>query len=640
MRAPRLLAGLLLVGTVSVVGPAHGQVARVDWGAGELGLRFDGTRSRVIDTSVSNTADFVEWLQIPLSGSLFDRRIFSYDLNLRPTLQQRNQSEFVETLAGRQLDMAFRARLLSAQPINLAVSASRGTGSSGGGFGSQRDFVNTIQGVTLFWRNRFFPASVEYTRRSADEEWINVPGATALRVGYDLERLQLLARSSKATVNAQRIVYDDRVGPNDMDTWTVFARHEFRWGRGSRLASSFDDLSETGRTERSRRTWSERLRLVHGDWLNSDWHYRRSFHRTGNASSLSEGYGSGFQGRIGRWANLGLRYSHYVSRVGSARNTLRELTPSLRVQFGLPWRARLTAGGSLTFEGRTLEGDTLPSVPVVDEAHTVPPGRSFTLDETDVALASVTVTSADGTVTYTLETDYVLVEVGPVVRVDVPPGSRVEVGATVLVSYRFRARLSERPEAQRAEYDVSLAAGPVLLRHRRRRRDARDGDPLDLPTRVGLSDYDESRTSLEFRDVTSFGRIDLSASLHERERLSRETQVLDAGISYTPPSLGQMQASFSLYGSDSRTGGLRARSASLHTSVAWSLTRTLWLRGTSEGFVWRQTDTGTQRFLSGGLTAIWKLDFNEVELRYAHHRRDFVTLHQVDRFSLGFRRRF
>lgn len=84
------------------------------------------------------------------------------------------------------------------------------------------------------------------------------------------------------------------------------------------------------------------------------------------------------------------------------------------------------------------QGDLAGQTPIFQEAHIYTLGVPILLDNQFVDTASVTITDATGLILYTEALDYFLLPQGNQLRVDIPVGSLILPGQTILISYSFR----------------------------------------------------------------------------------------------------------------------------------------------------------------------------------------------------------
>ncbi|GAB4154964.1 MAG: hypothetical protein Fur0037_23460 [Planctomycetota bacterium] len=113
----------------------------------------------------------------------------------------------------------------------------------------------------------------------------------------------------------------------------------------------------------------------------------------------------------------------------------------LEGSFEMAYRKRTSFGAiGLTYRPTVYRqeetGGSLP-VPVIDEPLTYTAGVPMFLRFFNADPTTVFVTDSLGTTNYVQPADYVLVQEGPRTRIDIPVGSRILDGATILVDYTY-----------------------------------------------------------------------------------------------------------------------------------------------------------------------------------------------------------
>lgn len=637
-RALRRHAVLLLATLSGGAAPLAGQaLVGLARGGGEIGAELEGLSNRAGPDAAAAARDLRGWLAVPLRGAVAGGRVLDWTLTVRPVFQQRRQPGFGSDLAARQLDVTFGARLLGRRPFNVSLDGLRAAGTSAGGYGSRREFATSQVGATLFWRNHVFPAELGLRRRELRDQWITTPGASPLFTSYVQREVRFSARSSKATVDWVQGRYDDRAGEADMGYRQVGLQHAWRWGRGSRLESTWQDHRQDGLLPAGRRQWRERLQLRHGSRLGSDHFVERSTARMREQDTRSAGWGTGLAARLGGGASAHLALARHSARAGPARLSLLTLTPRLGVGGGLPGGFHATVSAAVGLERRRTSGAAEPVFAVTDEPHAVPPARSFTLDQARVEPGSVMVRSADRAVVYAEGADYAVVVTGDITRLDVTPGGRIEPGQIVLVSYRHRVPAPGRAGATRFELDLAVERRGLALRHHTTARRASGETGAVL---AGVGGYEESRTGLDLRRPTRFGELAVETGLRRSTRAGTRATEWQAGAALAPPALGPINLSHAASWSRTRAGDETVTATTLAATATAAVRANLTVRLAVESLWWDRSGASAQRFRSLSLGADWRAGAVELGGRAEWHRRRYVTRSGESRLTLRAVRRF
>lgn len=606
---------------------------RMAGGFGEAGFRIDGEQIAFRPGTGSSGVELREWFQIPLSGVLFGPGAVAYDIAFRPTFQQRYQTNVDNPLQARYLDANGRLGLMPGRSLSLQLTGARATGSSSGGFGGRQEFHRTQLLGSLGWQNPYLMAQLTAARRTSDDRWWDAVGGSPLQQVAVERSLGLSLNNSKTQIDVQRLDYQDRINAFQYQTWNGAGLHTLRWGKGSRLLSSYELGEQSGSFENSRRAWSEQLHLQHTRAVATEYYYRQNRTAVGVVAGRSDAYGGRVSVRPVPWAALSFEASQAVGNNDGTRREVTAFSPGAGVTIPIAAGVSFSGSGLTSFESRDSRG--APDVPVAvpDEPHIIPAGRSFTLDQAPVDTASVLVRNASGSLIYQRDADYLLVPVGPAVRIDVPPTSRIVVGDQVRVSYVYLAPAADGPSVA-FEYDLGLRWPFGDLSHRRSRRAARSGaDP------GGLADFDDQRTSLRLFGHAARGQVSLEASRRDVDRaqqLQHDTQVAGSWVR----SFALLSLNFGVGWSTAHLGPTRADALNGSVGVGWNVSPALRLQGRFEGLQWDQTGAGIQRYLSAALELQWWLGRLQTDVRFEHHYRDYVALQVIDRLSVQMLRRF
>ena len=626
---PIVLAGLLWAG------PVEAQFIKVS--GGQLGGRLEAGQSGEPSARMTGVTEYRFWFELPIRGAIFDPKILTYDIGLKPIFQQRYQDGYVEPLGGKTLDLTFGVRLLPRKFVSFSLAGSRASGSTSGGFGSARDFQVSNLRADFHVRFKPLPVQLAYSRGAVSESWSNLPGQVPLLTENARRELWILASNSKTSVMIRRLIYDDVVDMSDLQTWSVLLTNTQRWGKGSDLKSRYDYADQRGRTDANRKLWSERLHLQHTTWLSSDHTLRRMTNRlNGDTPVSSTSWSTGFDARIGRRVSVGAQLARSTAGFERSRQSILTATPRVGANFHITPNLRVRTSVLGGIEWR--QGGTGGTVPVVDEDHQVPPNRSFTLDQPNVVTSSLMLRDPATSNEFLVGIDYVVTQTGSFLRIDVPPGSRIQVGQTVLATYQFRVLREGDNRAIRLDYDVSVNWGHLALHHGRSLRSSER--PPELGNAVGISDFDEMRTTARWSSGTPIGHLTADAGLRWSQRQGRRTNSADAAAQLVLPPLARLQPTIGSTWSATQTDTVMIRSLSLDGGAEWMAMRGLVFRAMVSGFFWYEAGTPTQRFLSATLSADWRINGIAVGLRAEHHRREFLRRQFTSRLSLQLVRYF
>ncbi len=283
------------------------------------------------------------------------------------------------------------------------------------------------------------------------------------------------------------------------------------------------------------------------------------------------------------------------------------------------------------------QDDLQGSVPAIDEAHVVAAGAPIFLANQNVDLPTIVVTDATGLVVYVLGLDFLTSQQGSLARIDIPIGSNIAAGQTILVDYSF----FPNPAIRFRSVSNTTHVGFQYL------------DWADV--RLGLSDVDQDllegtdngliqdsqRTSAGLRvfhwgatlgaeyerwasDILPFERTSGFASyqrtLLENVFWSVQADVFHTRFSDQAESENGVSASTSVY-------------ANMGTNLRWDL------RGEWHDIDYR-TDSGTGVMMEASLNRRFRAVEGSLGLRYSDEEFDVATDQRIAAFLFSIRRRF
>lgn len=619
--------------------PATAQgVFRFQPGGGELGSDNRGVWTSYGDSTLSRSLEFVGWVAVPVGGVFLDPRLLSWRATFRPELRRTDYTGAPALLRGSAFNWSGSAQLFGSRPVGLLVDGGRGRSVSEGGFGFRSEARSSSLGASLTMRNQWFPMLLSWRRQSTTNDWRSEVSGDAFQTAFDTRTLRFTGTSTKTSILVERTVQDDRTGPVDFRGWTVLLNHTAHWGKGSSLQSSYELGDQSGLFGFQRRQWTERLRLQHTRSVATAWSWRRGTTASrGQSSQLTTLTGDATVGLFRHLSfSLAATRDRTVFATGREHATL--LQPRLSLDWPLARRVRLWASGGAGHQWRNLQGAAELTVPVLGERHLVSPSRRFTVDLPDADPTTVVVRREDQSVVYQEGSDYLVVVEGSVLRVDVPPGSRILVGETVLVSYRARLAGDFRDEATVTDLNATFTAGPLQLHHGANTRSSRIGS-AQADAR-GYGEYHENQTTLDLRVGTPLGLLTLDAARLRRKRPRDDTRERRVGVTLGDRGGGRWQTSIGGFYSWAETNEVTVTSLSGTATLGWMITRTLRAHLSLDGLRWQDSRGLTDRFVGGMLDVEWRLGQIETLLRAEHQRRVDGSSYVLNRLSLRTVRRF
>lgn len=638
---PSWLTGTTILVAISMLAPsgdAAGQgLLYRQARAGEIGVSAEGfwRQNGALDMTLNRT--FRQWIKLPLRGVVLDRRFLSYNLTVRPTFRQNLSPGVPNALTSREFSFDFGADVLSAQPVSLVLSAGRTNGNTSGGFGSDGEFTAASMGGVLNVRFAPLPARLSYFSRSSTNLWLAQPSAAPVTWSNNTRTLAVVLENSKLRLGAERLLFDDRIQPNDFAVWNLNASHRFRWGKGSRLQSSFDRTSRSGVNPYSRQTWRERAHVQHTRVSSTQLGFQRHTSQTMAGSSSANTWNASFSTRVKQWLNAGLTGAARTSRFGANGERVLSGGPTAGLNFRLPLEIRFNAGGMFGYERRMREFSPDVMFEVVDQRHPVDATRSFILPQSGIDTATVRIRSEDLTLQYINNFDYTVLVLADLVEIVILPGSRIQVGDVVLVSYQFAPPDDPSGRLLIGRYNVGLSKAGFSLRYGRIIRNSEEQTPAAT---VALGALDETRINLSGRVALPIGRLDIDLA-----RISRTSSALNFTAYEGNTSLG-FSLRRALFGSvgvnarHSRQGSRTLMSQTAYVSMNWIVGRAARVTGRLQAWDLELDGRNADRSIGGNVDANIRIAAIDINMQYWYNVRTIPDSVTRSRLAVRLVRRF
>lgn len=635
----RLLVHLAVMTAVVAGAPsaAPAQWIRINHGAGELGVEARDERASYDGQRGASGTVFREWMNVPLSGTILSSRLLSYSLNIRPTWGQQTVFGQPARFDARSVGLGGAANILPAAPVSLSLFVDRMSGGMQGGPGSTTNSETSTGGATLRLRSSVFPIFADWNTRSTNDFWQAASDQVPVYRNETLRVLRITGQSSKLTTTLERMHFVDRVGTLGFSSLGGTALHYLRWGKGSSLQSMFEAISRDGRDAQRRRSFSERLLLQHTSALATNYEVdqRRAVGPGNEFSTLAGSAGVRFQPRP--WVSAGLRTSSSSSSFATGSLGSVAVVPSFSLNAKLPGGAQFSGSVSAGYERLSQRLPSDSWIQIADEPHTVDRSRGFVLAHERGDAATLTVYSPEHTIAYLSGIDYRVTVLGDVVRIDVPLASRIVVGGTVVVSYRYAAPTAGEHDLRSADAAASLFIGGFSLTQSASLRRSRTLRGADYD-RVGSGD--DYVLTAGFHRPTAIGRFDLDASRRARENSRSDYTSTELRVGFAPRSIGAVQSSLGASIGRTATVGQEVRIATSNATVNWTPTAATHVLASMESWLWAPTGLQAEKTYLWSAELGWAVGGIEADLRYVFQRRTAAVNNTQRRLFGRFKRRF
>jgi hypothetical protein len=635
-RAAALLAPALLAASSPL--PAWGQrVVELTRNAGEIGVDYQGVARGYGDGRPSTNMEYRQWVQIPIAGSVLAPHVLSYRLVVRPLFTQTTATGLERPLSSRHLGSDFNMSLLEAKPLSFHTSISRNAGRTRGGFGGESDFAVSSLFAQTQLRSVYVPLRLSYGQRDVRDHWRASLDASPILRDERHTTTQLTWQSSKTALRLEHLTLEDRVGALDFTARRGNFSHQLRWGKGSTAESLVEYEDRVGDAAQRRTLWTERLQLRHTSAVSTNYFLSRSASEFGGRVSRAQSFGGGFSFRVSRWLSTSASAGQHASESPAGRSDSYVIAPRFDVTFTPVRRVQVSAGFAGGYERQALDIPVNALIDVLDERHVVDLRRTVTLKNPRADPASLIVRSADQTITYTVGIDYRVVETGPLLQIQILPGSRIAVDDVLVLSYQYAPLPGRRRQILDRAFNARVSIAGLSLHHARSVRDAQalvavEGElPPDSRSEV---------TELRLSHPTWLGTLDFSARHRHQQEVFGDYLDQELRLSLAPPRVKKVETSVGLVASDGATDNRHLRVLSASTTIALSVTSALRLHANADAWLWRLDDEPDQRYLNGLVAIDWRIGQIETRWRYEHQRRRAALAGDQTRISGYVVRRF
>ena len=635
--------------------PAHAEYAGLNYYierprlAADLYYRMESYENQTPYVSTQTTTRTLnERFDIETGGFVYHPALMTFKLRLSPEWQQEldqydpGSDQTTDTfLLGYSLDMSF----MESKPYSLDVFARRQLSTLTTSIAANSDTESDAYGATLRLKYPVLPTTLALIHSTIDQSgyyvahevhddaYLNMRHSrpsndTTLNVIWrTTDRTALGSTNNTENLfgllqNLYRITPDNRVLLNSSLTFRD-AKSEVSSSSGDVFTSSGIDLSENLTWQHSN-TFSTYYNLLLSQDTTESSRLDQSLVTTIDRSSLMAGLSHTLYENLVTTAYVSANTSSIGEEdYGGAFN--------FSYQRSIPWGTIYASlGQDYRVTNRSYE---VSFIQVLNEAHVLKTGDITFLDNLNVDLSTVVVTSADGSIVYALDVDYTLERIGKSVRISRTSFGAIDNGGSVLVSYQYLSN----PAYDSSNYGQSYGLGFYLWSawrtnylYVRSQEDFISGIPPDTladDTRHLLTSdltWEWSTTRLLYEDIESTTGVSSTRWLVEESLLFRPLERVFLNLS------GYVgHATFKDYGTEDDYFGGRAE-------VQWRVTN--WSKARLEGF-YDEIDGTSTKTKNIGLLARWEWSYGiwtgEATYRFLNQE-DFTSDQTINRNSLFF----
>ncbi len=637
-----LVAGLLLASLAPSASAQVQPVIRFMPERASLGGTADGSwrNSSGFIGRPFNQNNFRQWVVLPFGGSVINNRIASYSFSLKPNFTQQNSTDLPDVLKSRNLGYAADVSMLSAMPVSFNLHWSRDTGLQRGGFGTQGEFETDVFNPSLHLNTMYLPVKVAYIRRSSRNLTQVGPGLIPIEHSDAVKTFQVEARNSKLTAGYERTDFDDRLRDNDYESQNLYFNHQYRWGKRSELNSKYTRTERKGTFPYMRESWGESVRLQHTQGTYTNLAYSQYKNEGLGGGSDGHSWGGGITSRVGEWMDYGARVSNSVSSFDDGSLKALSAGPWVGVSRKLGEKVRVTGNASVSYLNRRLVNDNPDAgnfIRVINESYTIDDTRIVTIEPFNVNPQSIVVQNGSQTLFLEEGLDFEIVQLGQRVELHVLPGSRIEPGDVVLVSYQYIPEFDATDNGLISSFSAGLNVAGFNLRHAQSRRATSQSGEGFLPA---TGDFNQRSTSLSTYRKTPVGYLDVDLSNRVRDSEAITYTTNEARVSLSLPPWKTLRVHINTVVNIIEEGGNKVKLYAAGTTLSKNIEPDIRINAGANYQSWEQVQQLKERSFNAYASVDYQIGLVGLKLRYAYDRRNTTFVSTGHRVSLYLLRRF
>ncbi len=604
---------------------------------GELSVGVDG-RWTDFDTGRSTqNIKYQERLRLRLAGYSLDPRLFTFNVNLAPLLEQEKSDSGATTNRTDTTRLNYGARFsllhgVPASPVSLAADFSANTGETEDSLGNRSDSTTESRGADLYWRFKPFLSTLSYRERSLEQTFFSGFGQPPREREEFQRTLTYRGKSRGMVLFLQGYEFDDRTAPDqDYESQQARLNNNFRWGKNSSLSSQLEYFNREGFKAEEKISVNESLRLQHKRNLSTSYGYNyQSLHRTTDTETHRGNFGLNHRLYQNLDTSLNLSGSSTQSDVFQQNRYDASLDFRYRklIRPGLQFSANLGGGYNVVDRtGGQLDFTESPSVPATG---IVVLAQRYLLWPTIVVTAPGCNPCLDGT-------DYLVEDAGgDFTQLRIPVGSPINIGDTITVDYAYQPPTAEFYGIP-YRVGIRLGYGGFAFYHN---TSGEDRTYVSGPDPDAAGDQRTDRTGIVWNRTWGRNRASAAAERIYTVSTDRATTeyLLRQSLDYV------IAPSATLYASLSQTflkDGTDSDAYSGDLSVVWFAARGLSVTPSLSAFRRTVDPGGTDSFVKAGVDVNWKWRRLDANLHYDHTQHDTDGATRVeDRVYVKLTRKF
>lgn len=389
---------------------------------------------------------FEESLENNFKGYAYHPNLLAFDINLENGLRQTREN-FQPTLTGRLKNSYLNqyhalTSFLSKKPYAFSLNADKSREVENREF-FERQVVNTDKyGGNFGYRNEFIPVGFSFSNSIKKIDRASRPSEN-----YKDDQLSLtLANNSQHTGDTNFEFSEDKFSRSESGTqdqsgtfrdFNLSNRKFLSEDEKKQLYSSFQYYDITGTSKSTILNLNENLNITHSDNLSGSYAYGFSDKSAAGIKTKENRINASLRHQLYESLTSSFTPYYFNSKSSSFSQDTYGTTLNEEYTKKLGRIGRLTSGIGLTYsEEKRKSTDNIISI--IDEPHTLITGTLTFLDKPRVDIQTVVITDTSGSITYSLNVDYLLSGSGERTQIQRIPAGAIADGQNILADYQAK----------------------------------------------------------------------------------------------------------------------------------------------------------------------------------------------------------
>jgi hypothetical protein len=385
-----------------------------------------------------------ERLETDFKGSVYHPNFAAFDINLDNGLRQ-SREKFQPNLSGKLQNGPLNyfhtfVSFLQKKPYAFSLSADKSRDVQNREF-FERQVVNaTSYGGNFGFKNTVLPVGFSFSNceKKIDREINPSQNFIDDKLNFNMSNQSTLTGETHFDAAQDKFSRTESGTPDQKGTsrdFNLLNRKFLTQDERKMLYSSLHFYDLTGTSKSSILSVNEDLNIKHTDYLDSSYTYYFADKSSSGVKAQDNRISASLRHRL--YESLKSSFSPYYFK--SDGNTFSQNS------YGLTWDedyvkklgkiGKISSGIGFNYSEEKRKSPN-NIISIIDESHVLSTGTITFLDQPGVDTATVVVTNSNGTITYSVNIDYLLTNAGERTQIQRIPGSSIANGDIVLVDYQ------------------------------------------------------------------------------------------------------------------------------------------------------------------------------------------------------------